>query len=1143
MSLTRVLFPILAACVFATIAAAQEQRVPVPVGVTSLRDIGIYSVSYQSGGGPVQTMPESWVGHFEEKTGISYVPSEFVAGRPALLLHSPWRVPPGPIWVDYALDLPDVRPITLSFGIVILPDVVARHEGDGATFSCSILSADGAVTELMREHYYAAEWKDFSFDLSAYAGKPVTLRLQAEPGPKNDASFDYSYFGSPEITVGDAQTSQEGVLERLTSSRAYRATHDVPLTRLANDPARGILPGNLLKYQNAVRQEDGAFLLSYVGDDCRLAYSYVPATGTLDDLTVRLDGNPALRPCQGGGLTVAVKADAGERLVPAIGGRATDVERLPAPNQAGGVSGPGVRAEWEYSIEGKPLRVAWQLAIIGKALRITVRCEDPVVSGLSLGQTGGAPLRRTMNVPYLSGTVDYLPVEQAYVCRYLDWTISNASTCPGGTASYEPKTDGTRNSLYEVGYVAVSPSIHEVLPSIPHPASPYRELLAPRVMLDIWGHHGGTYAGDAANLRELKDNGVDHVAIISHDWQRYGYDAKLPDHIPPNPAYGGEEGMAEFGKAANECGYVWSLHENYIDLYPDAPSYDPAARVLRADGSPSPAWFNGGTGVQSFGLKCDRALGYARRNAPWIHEHFGTTAAYLDVHTCVPPWHQLDHEASVPMAAMARSKVQHDRELFQFMRDTHGGPLFGEGYMHFYWAGLCDGVEAQVNGGENHVPLLDFDLLRVHSQMVNHGMGYYERWFQRGYQHELGVDAGTPEQVDKYRAQELAYGHAGFIGNAQTDNIQWVAKEHHLMHPVQGLYGAARVEAIDYEIDGRFVSASVATALGETRRQRVRYESGLTVYVNWMEEPWTIKGRELPQWGFLALGPDTEVWTAMQGGAIADYAACPEYVFVDARTAFTMPYLRKPAAEPKLVQFEYLGGNRIRVTYEWHVSGTIDREYQCFVHFLNKGGGHPDGIVFQQDHPLPKPTSQWRPGDVVTDGPYEITIPDEPYDTYDLVIGLHAGDRLPLTGLQAGGNRVLLARLELTRGGAGISNVRLGDLSQAGEQSAPRADFTAHTNPEGTFVDFGNVATDGSVKVERAPDSLTVFPYPRGRQFDVELDIPELLPGVAVGSVVVRAMAAGTRADMGLVPHEVRGSRIRFTAGGEGVGRYRVGRE
>ncbi len=54
----------------------------------------------------------------------------------------------------------------------------------------------------------------------------------------------------------------------------------------------------------------------------------------------------------------------------------------------------------------------------------------------------------------------------------------------------------------------------------------------------------------------------------------------------------------------------------------------------------------------------------ARQNAPEIHRRYGTTAAYLDVHTCVPPWHQLDHEAGQPYAAMCRGKVIADTALF-----------------------------------------------------------------------------------------------------------------------------------------------------------------------------------------------------------------------------------------------------------------------------------------------------------------------------------------------------------------------------------------------------------------------------------------------------------------------------------------------
>jgi len=33
-------------------------------------------------------------------------------------------------------------------------------------------------------------------------------------------------------------------------------------------------------------------------------------------------------------------------------------------------------------------------------------------------------------------------------------------------------------------------------------------------MLDIWGHHKGTYGGRCRQARELKDNGVDHIVII-----------------------------------------------------------------------------------------------------------------------------------------------------------------------------------------------------------------------------------------------------------------------------------------------------------------------------------------------------------------------------------------------------------------------------------------------------------------------------------------------------------------------------------------------------------------------------------------------------------------------------------------------------
>ncbi|NMD36686.1 MAG: hypothetical protein GYA73_12430, partial [Planctomycetes bacterium] len=113
----------------------------------------------------------------------------------------------------------------------------------------------------------------------------------------------------------------------------------------------------------------------------------------------------------------------------------------------------------------------------------------------------------------------------------------------------------------------------------------------------------------------------------------------------------------------------------------------------------------------------------------------------------------------------------------------------------------------------------------------------------------------------------------------------------------------------------------------------------------------------------------------------------------------------------------------------------------------------------------------------------------------------------------------------------------------AGPGAAPaegvrEADFAAHRNPPGTWVDFGKVATDGAVKVDRRPDRLVVFPYPRAREFRVSLALP---PGAEAARVRLRALAAETREDLGPVPFAWDGAgRLAFTAGMPRAGRYVV---
>ncbi|MBI5833687.1 MAG: hypothetical protein HZB16_15410 [Armatimonadetes bacterium] len=1103
---------------------ADPNVVTLPPGLTSLGEIGRFRVGWQSYGQPAEYMPDGWVGHFEERTGVSYNLGDSVLGREAVLMHSPWRVPPGRTCVEFRLRLPRATPITFTTGITMNPYSMEPEHSDGVTFSAYLV--DGAEKQLFREHYAKAEWKDLTFDLSASAGRDVTLRLQVEPGPANSPSFDFSYWSRPVIQCGTTTGPGEDRVARLLAKPAYRAVAGRSLVTLANRPgeAQGIAPSTFLPAETSVSAQGGTFWLRSKAADASVAYIWQPATGTLDDITAKVDDGTELHPCAGGGVTFAV----GDKLVSGRGGRCTA--------SSVDANGRTVRIEWQYPAEQGGATVVWTLGIVGRALTVRAECAQPKVAGLSLGQVTGAALRRRLAVPYLLGNLDYLPADALYSGRYLDWTVSHASTCPQGEASYHALTDGTRNTLLESGYVTLTPHVAEALPNLPHPVSPYVALLGPKVMLDIWGHRDNTYAGDARLLRELKDNGVDHVAIIQHDWQRWGYDAKLPDHLPANPAYGGDPAMIEFGRAARDCGYVWSLHENYIDLYPDAPSYDPAARVLQSDGKPSPAWYNSGTKVQSYGLKSNRALGYAKAVAPEAHRRYGTNAAYLDVHTCVPPWHQLDHEAGQPLAGMALAKVKNDTALFQFMRDSHEGPMFGEGNNQFYWAGRCDGVEAQVEGGEDHRPFLDFDLLRLHPQMVNHGMGYYERWFRQGYDANFGQNVGTPVDMDRYRAQEVAYGHAGFIGNALTGNVNHVVKEHHLMHAVQALSGTAKVTAIEYGVGDRFVDASIALAVTDTRRQRIRYHSGLTVWVNWAEQPWTVDGHTLPQWGWRAAGPGTEVATELRDGKVADTALTPEYTYVDARTWFPAPYVNRPRdIEPKLRSLKDLGDGRVEITYEWKVGEKLSEDYNCFVHFNNvaadQWGG--DDIVFQHDHALPRPTSAWQPGETIVDGPHILTVPAGKYNSYDVTIGLWKTGRLNLKGIRATRERILIGRLGVKQEGGKVVAVTSLPVTAADDAIGKTPDWDERVYPAATTVTCGDVRTNGSVKlVKESARRWVVYPYPRDRAFQIGLKVAP--------TAKVAALAALTGAELGAVPAKTDGGWLTFDAGKVGAGRYVV---
>jgi len=154
---------------------------------------------------------------------------------------------------------------------------------------------------------------------------------------------------------------------------------------------------------------------------------------------------------------------------------------------------------------------------------------------------------------------------------------------------------------------------------------------------------------EAAQVAEhlRNDLQLERVLFPIGGWTRRGYDNQHPDILPANPECGGNAGLAECSRRIRKLGYVFSLHDNYQDIYRDSPSWnedlimkDPAGRLAKGG-----AWWGG----QAY-LTCSRqALDLAKRaqNLPAVKEISQANSYFIDttyaagLQECFDPKHPL----------------------------------------------------------------------------------------------------------------------------------------------------------------------------------------------------------------------------------------------------------------------------------------------------------------------------------------------------------------------------------------------------------------------------------------------------------------------------------------------------------------------
>jgi hypothetical protein len=392
--------------------------------------------------------------------------------------------------------------------------------------------------------------------------------------------------------------------------------------------------------------------------------------------------------------------------------------------------------------------------------------------------------------------------------------------------------------------------------------------LAGRFVFDLWG---GTYAKSAGDLERAAEYGVKDALVVWHNWQRWGYDYRLPDIYPPNPEYGTLEEFRQLVETCKRQGTLFAPHDNYIDFYPDSEGFTYDSIVFRQNGTPQRAWFNYGREAQSYRARPDRLMPYLQRNVRLMQAGFNPTAYFIDVWSSAAPHDYWTGDGRF----VDRGETQKVwGGAFAWIRGQLGGdaPQVSEAG-HDKLIGWLDGAQAQQLrvdpegksftwriqcADSERIPWID---VAWHDKFILHGAGYEGRYVAGLKTAEHGAYS------DDYISTEVLSGRPAMVPqpfNRNVVRVYWLIGE------------AMRALALD-RID------AVEFSGGDIHRQHVRWERGARVWVNRGAAPWTVEGHTLPPYGFYLRVGALEAAVETRGGQRVEWSRSPAFRYEDGR--------------------------------------------------------------------------------------------------------------------------------------------------------------------------------------------------------------------------------------------------------------------
>ena len=1022
---------------------------PVPsAGAFALASLKTQRIAWSYTGQPLVYLPVGWSGS-DGASATNFARAPIARGgetRAALQLHPPYRPRAGTVFAEYRLKLPTTTPLRLSFFNAIRDSTPKEGASDGVTFR---VWADDQ--KLFERHTDAKIWTPGEADLTPFAGREILLRLESHPGPRNNTSCDSSFWGDPVITVGpppaqltvDAKAALFGRARQLlaeaippgTDSRVYALTGGCRAVLVLGP--NGLTDG-VIGFGDAQRQ------VLFAGLHCALREQVVgpwPSAAIVE--STRVDRDAAGR----------------DRILHRV--RVSDeIVTLTATAWA---EGPALRLKVESgdTITSLALNPADQTAprvyyghgycvVDPQPFRAGAGGHNLSTSHVGFDFERGVSLLTASDTP-----VDHLQVDPGR-------RIYQLNTHPDATLTFVPGFTGAFDCA-----IRYRPLYDKV-------AAPGVARKAGRFVFDFWG---GRYAENTARLARCFDYGLTHSLAILHNWQRWGYDYRLPDIFPPQPALGTLAELRELGRVCTTRGALWGLHDNYIDIYPDATGFDYDQVTFTADGKPRRAWLNEGREAQSYQFRPDRIRPFLQRNLDLIVPALGPTASFVDVFTSINSFDFYDR------AGRFHSKRETQRawgEAFVALRDACGNnaPTTSEaGGDHLI--GWLDGADAQFmplgpKPERFHNVVVARDWERVpwfdavnHARFSLHGVGYSDRYQGGRGREEHGIES------DDYLTAELLTGHALMIDtSAQVRGAvrkYWLAQDF--------IASVAQDDIAQVELVG-----------GDIHRLLVSWRSGARVWVNRGQADWIVAGRTLPPYGYLARHGEIESSIERFGPAIAERSQAPGKFYCNSRVFNpAAPVAVAPAAE----RIEYLGDRRFRLVTTWSPAQPIARDFAVTYYFSRPTPGRRALTEFTGGGTPGRPTSQWQ-GRISLGADWTIAVPaDFPLGEYEILVALHdpknRSQRQRLLGDEDNRRRYSLGRL-IVEGSdkTTVTNIRFAPPAQP---YVPSTRFL----PPTSAVDFGATRTSGAFRCEVHRDHLLITPLPDGDAFTVTLRLDPIL--------------------------------------------------